>query len=109
MKLRLLELQAEDSQARKIRSEKLGRNWQDSNRILHYQGMPYIFEIIKIELISKYYHIQQADYFGIKKIPEFVARKYYCKTLRHNIEVYVKGCDICLMSKAVRHKSYRNL
>ena len=56
IKLRLVELKAEDSQARKIRVEKLGGNSQDFNEILHYQGMPYILEIIRTKLISKNYN-----------------------------------------------------
>ena len=29
--------------------------------------------------------------------------------LRQDVEAYVKGCDVCLASKAVRHKFYGNL
>ena len=77
MRLRLVELQAEDGQARKIRAEKLGGNWEDSDRILHHQGLPYIPEIIKTELISRYHDYSLVGYFGIKKTQELVARKYY--------------------------------
>ena len=35
--------------------------------------------------------------------------KYYWETLRHDVEVYVRGCDIYLASKAVRHKLYGDL
>ena len=109
MRLRLVELQAEDGQAQKIRAEKLGKNWKDSNRILHHQGLLYIPEIIRTELISRHYDDPLAGYFGIEKTRELVARKYYWETLRHDVEVYVRGCDVCLASKAVRHKPYRNL
>ena len=47
MRLRLVKLQAENSQVWKIRVEKLGGNWQDFDKILHYQGLSYIPEIIK--------------------------------------------------------------
>ena len=109
MRLRLVELQAEDSQVRKIKAEKLGGNWKDSNRILHHQGLPYIPEIIRTELISRHHDNPLAGYFGIEKTRELVARKYYWETLCHDVEVYVRGCDICLASKAVRHKPYGNL
>ena len=36
IKLKLVELQAENSQARKIRAKKLGRNKEDSNEILYH-------------------------------------------------------------------------
>ena len=93
----------------KIRAEKLGGNWEDSDRILHHQGLPYICEIIKTELISRHHNDPLAGYFGIEKTRELVAKKYYWETLRYNVEVYVRGCDVCLVSKAVRHKPYRNL
>ncbi len=38
-----------------------------------------------------------------------IARKYYGPTLRTNVESYVKGCDVCLASKYVKHKFYGNL
>ena len=109
MKLRLVELRAEDSQARKIRTEKLGGNWEDSDGILHHQGLPYIPEIIRTELISRHHNDLLADYFGIEKTQELVARKYYWETLRHDVEVYVRGYDVCLASKAIKHKPYKNL
>ena len=40
---------------------------------------------------------------------ELVAKKYYWKTLFHDVEFYIRGYDVCLSSKAVRHKPYRNL
>ena len=36
MRLSIVELQAKDGWVRKIRAEKRGRNWEDSDRILHY-------------------------------------------------------------------------
>lgn len=38
-----------------------------------------------------------------------MARKYYWPTLRHDVEAYVKGCDICLASKVVCYKAYEDL
>ena len=76
MRLRLVELQAEDGQARKIRAEKLGGNWEDSDRILHHQGLLYVPEIIRTELISRHHDDPLVSHFGIKKTQELVARKY---------------------------------
>ena len=77
MRPRLVELQVEDGQAQKIRVEKLSGNEQDSNRILHYQGLLYIPEIIKTELISRHYDNPLVGHFGIEKMKELIARKYY--------------------------------
>ena len=76
---------------------------------MYHQGLSYIPEIIKIELISRHYDDPLANYFGIEKTQEVVARKYYWETLCYDVKVYVKDCDIYLVSKTVRHKSYGNL
>ena len=62
-----------------------------------------------MELISRYYDNPLAGYFGIKKTCKFLARKYFWLTPRNNVEAYVKGCYICLASKAVRQKPYSDL
>ena len=109
IRMRLVELQAEDSQARKIRAKKLGGNEEDCNRILHHQGLPYVYEIIKTKLISKHHNDPLVGHFGIKKTQELVAKKYYWETLRHDIEVYIRGYDVCLVFKTVKYKPYGNL
>ena len=76
---------------------------------MHHQGLPYVPEIIRTELISRHHDDPLAGHFGIEKTRELVARKYYWETLCHDVEVYVRGCDVCLASKAVRHKPYGNL
>ncbi len=48
-------------------------------------------------------------HFGIEKTRELIARKYYWATLWQDVEAYVKGCDVCLTSKAVHHKLYGDL
>ena len=108
MRFRLQELQEEDVQAQKIRAEKR-EGWEDSEGVLHHQGLPYVPELIRTELISRHHDDPLVSHFGIKKTWELVTRKYYWPTLRHDIETYVKGCDVCLASKAVRHKPYSDL
>ena len=109
MRLRLQELQSEDEQARKLRAEQPVKDWQDIKGVLHHQGLPYVPEIIRTKLISRYHDDPLAGHFGIEKTRKLVARKYYWPTLRHDVDNYVKGCGICLASKAVRHKPYGNL
>ena len=108
IRLRLQELQEEDAEAKKIRTEKR-KSWEEIDGVLHHQGLPYVPELIRTELISRHHDDPLAGHFGIKKTRELVARKYYWKTLRHDVETYVKRCDVCLASKAVRHKPYRDL
>ena len=60
-------------------------------------------------MISRYHDDLLAGYFGIDKTRELVGRKYYWPSLRRDVESYVRGCNVCLTSKAVRHKPYGNL
>ena len=66
-------------------------------------------EAIRIELISRHHDDPLAGHFGIEKTRKLLARKYYWPTLKHDVKAYVKGCNVCLASKAVRHKPYGNL
>ena len=109
MRLRLPDLQGNDDQARKLRVAELPEGWEDIEGVLQYGGLPYIPEIIRSELISRHHDDPLAGHFGIDKTRELIARKYYWPTLRQDIEAYVKGCDVCLASKAVRHKPYGDL
>ena len=77
MRLRLQKLQSKDKQARKFRVEQPVKDWQDIKDVLHHQGLSYVPEIIRIELISKHHNNLLAGHFGIKKIRKLVARKYY--------------------------------
>ena len=77
--------------------------------MLHHQGLLYIPEIIRTELISRHHNDPLASHFGIEKTREFVAQKYFWLTLRRDVKNYVKGCNVCLASKAVYHKPYGDL
>ena len=77
--------------------------------MLHHQGLPFVPEAIRIKLISRHHDDPLAGYFGIKKTRKLLARKYYWPTPRYDVEAYVKSCDVCFASKAVRHKPYGNL
>ena len=92
-----------------MRAEGLQGSWEDIKGVLHHQSLPFIPEAIRTELISQHHDNLLVGYFGIKKIRELIVRKYYWPTLRHNVETYVKSCDICLTSKTIRHKPYGDL
>ena len=110
MSLRLAELQESDEEARKIRATReLQEGWENSDGVLHHQGQLFVPEIIWTELISCHHNDLLAGHFGIDKTRELIGRKYYWLSLRKDVETYVKGCDVCLGLKAVRHKSYGDL
>ncbi len=107
--MRLPELQNDDKEAMKLRSEGLPEGWEDIEQVLHYQGLPYVPKVIRSELISRHHDDPLVGHFGIEKTRELIARKYYWPTLRQDVETYVKGCDVCLAAKAVHHKPYGDL
>ena len=108
MRLWLQELQETDFEAQKLRQQ--GRKgYEEVNGVLHHQGLSFVSEAIQIELISRHHDDPLAGHFGMEKTCELLARKYYWPTLRHNAEAYVKSCDVCFASKAVRHKVYGDL
>ena len=109
MRLRLQELQNKDKHACKLRAKQLFKDWQDIDGVLHHKGLAYVPEIIRTELISRHYNNPLAGHYGIKKTRELIAQKYYWPTLRRDIKDYVRGCNICVASKAVRHKPYGDL
>ena len=109
MRLRLAELQESDAEAQRIRAEGLKEGWEVVDEVLHHQGLPFVPEIIRTELISRHHDDPLAGHFGIEKTRELIGRKYYWPSLRKDAEAYVKGCDVCLASKAVRHKPYGDL
>ncbi len=77
--------------------------------MLHHQGLPDVQEVVKTEFISKHHDDPLAGYFGIVKIQELMALKYYWPTLYRDVQAYITGCDICLASKSVKHKPYGDL
>ena len=109
MRLRLLELQESDNEARKIRAKGLKSDYKELDGVLHHQGLPFVPKAIWTKLISRHYDDPLAGHFGIDKTKELVGRKYYWPSLRKDVKSYVQGCDVCLALKAVRHNSYGNL
>ena len=108
MRLRLAELQESDEEARRIRAEGLN-GYEELDGVLYHQGLPFVPEAIRTEIISRHHDDSLAGHFGIDKTKDLVGRKYYWPSLRRDIEAYVKGCGVCLGSKAIRHKPYGNL
>ncbi len=80
MRMRLPELQDDDKEAMQLRSEGLLEGWEDIEQVLHYQGLPYVPKVIRLELISRHHNDPLEGHFGIEKTCELIARKYYWLT-----------------------------
>ena len=111
MRLRLYKLQAKDKQARKLRANQQPgqQGWKDINDVFYYQGLSYVPEIIRMELISRNHDDPLEDYFGIEKTQKLLSRKYYWPMFCRDVEDYVRRSNICLASKTARHKPYGDL
>lgn len=68
-----------------------------------------MLEIVRHKVISRHYNDLLAGYFRNKKIKELVAKKYFWPSLKKDVETYIKGRNMYLISKAVRYKSYKDL
>ena len=109
MRLRLSELQESDNKAQKIRAKRSKDDYEEVDGVLHHQGLLFVLEAIRTELISRHYDDLFARHFGIDKTRELIGRKYYWPSPRRDVESYVRGCDVCLASKTVKHKPYGDL
>ena len=105
MKLKLQELQETNSEVQELQSKK---GYKEVKRVLHHLNLSFMPKAIWTKLISRHHNDLLAGHFGIKKTRELLVQKYFWPSLRHNIEAYIKGCDVCLALKAVRHKPYNN-
>ena len=108
IRLRLQELQKANCEVREVKQQKAD-GYKKVNKIFYYQDLPFVPKAIQTKLIIRQHNNPLAGHFVIKKTRKLLARKYYWPILRHDIEAYVKGYDICLASKAVRHKPYGDL
>ena len=109
MRLRLSKLQESNDEAQKIRAEGSKDAYEKVDRVLYHQGLLFVPEAIQTEFISWHHNDPLAGHFRINKTKELIDRKYYWPSLRRDVESYVRGCDVCLASKAVRHKPYDDL
>ena len=89
MRLRLLELQNRDKEAKKLRAACLPEKWEDIKRVVQYRRLPYVSEIIRSKVIICHHDDSLAGHFGIDKTRVLVDRKYYWPGLRRDVESYV--------------------
>ena len=109
MRLRLSELQESHDETRKFRAKRLKNIYEEVDRVLDYQKLPFVLKAIQIKFISQHHDDPLVGHFIIIKTREVISRKYYWSSLKKNFEAYIKGYDICLDSKTVRHKPYSDL
>ena len=87
----------------------LGKPQSELKGVLHYDGKPYIAETLQADLQERNHDDPLARHFGVEKTLELLTRKYYWRNMRTDIEKYVQCCNICMSSKAQRHKLYGSL
>ena len=78
-----------------------------SDGLLLRNGLVYVPDIpSRLDILQSRHDSLLAGHFGISKTFELVSRDYWWPQLRVFIQDYIKSCDICCRSKAVRHKPY---
>lgn len=77
--------------------------------MLHYQKLLFVYKIIWIKFINQNYNKFLLDYFGLNKIKNLIDQKKYLPNLRKHDKSYVNGCNVYLVLKIVKYKSYNNL
>ena len=68
-----------------------------------------MLETIRIELISQHYNDSFRGHFDIGKTKTLIGRKYYWPSMQKDDKAYIKGCNVYLSSKTIRHKPYSEL
>ena len=76
MRLWLAELQESDKEAWRIRTKGLN-GYEELDGVLYHKGLPFVPEVIWIEIISQHHDDPLAGHFGIDKTKDLVGRKYY--------------------------------
>lgn len=94
---------------REIREQSLKEGWEDVDKVLYREGLPYVPEIVRTKLISMHYDKPFVGYFRINKNQELISRKYYWSTFQAEVKSYMKICSIYLASKTIKHKLYGEL
>ena len=80
--------------------------WRDEH--LWYEGKIWVPEDegIRTTIISRCHDDPLAGHGGTAKTTELITRQYYWPMMRETIKRYIKNCDMCQRSKAVRHAPY---
>ena len=80
--------------------------WKED--LLWYQGRIWIpnDEGIRTTLITKHHDLPQAGHGGRAKTTELISRRYYWPKIREDIKRFIRNCDTCQRTKAVRHAPY---
>lgn len=67
LRLCLQGLQLKNPEAQNMRKPDLKEGWKEIQEILHWEGLPYIPEIVRIKLINRHHDNPLASHFEIKK------------------------------------------
>ena len=76
MRLKLQELQETNLEAQEMRQQKAD-GYEEIEEIIYHQGLPFVPEAIRTELISRHHDDPLAGHFGIEKTCQLLAKKYY--------------------------------
>lgn len=75
---------------------------------LQYRRAWYVPDLdsLRLEILRTHHDVPSAGHPGRAKTFELVSREYYWPGMRKFVERYVRNCDTCRRTKAVRHAAY---
>lgn len=66
-------------------------------------------KIVRSKLIGKHPNNSLMDRYRVNKTKKVINRKYYWPSLKRDVKTYVKGYDVFLALKTIKHKPYNDL
>jgi len=78
---------------------------------LYYRGRRYVPEDpeLQLRLVQEHHDTPLAGHPGRSKTFDLLSRQYYWKTMRRQVDQYVRNCTECQRSRTSRHASFRVL
>lgn len=68
-----------------------------------------MLKVIQTKFISQHYNYFLAKHFDINKTKKLISQKDYKPSFHKNVMAYIKGCNVYLALKVVKHKFYSNI
>ena len=84
-------------------------DWNVSGGVLYHGTQAYLPSPSRGEAMRSNHDDPHAGHFGYLRTLELVRRKYYWPGMSRDIKQYVRTCNACARSKAIRHKPHGQL
>jgi len=82
--------------------------WEDRDGLLYKDDRLYLprDQALVAEVIKRHHDDPLAAHFGRDKTIALLRRKFWWQDLYHDVDTYIRTCDVCQRTKAKRHRPY---